>query len=508
MKAKWGIMMNKRATALLLALALIFAPTAPAGAEGTDAAAGTGFSDVQPGDWYYDTVMDMVALGAVSGHLDGAFLPENDISVAEFCKMALEVLPGGEGINANSIDPEVVRAELNRSNPGYWANDVILASLLRGVDWFGTEQAVWAAPLTREKMVCALVDLYLNSEEEPELVADSRVMWLIGDYETAGIADREGDLPILWAYTEGLVGGVDENGAFDPDGQVSRAEACTVLCRFFYPERRLAVDWEEAERRYDQAMSAPLTREADGVDFTGMSRIRYNQDVAFDFCRQLEEEIGIQIFYLPEFTEKEAGILQHEQMENLPIDRSYFALVLQELQKMKEAYDLYPDGLLKEVIAKKDPSRSAEIILCPYTFPGLTSFGNYLYDQSSDEKKVDQIYYTGVGDIRYYSHEMGHMVMSCAAILGGWSTVCGDWEAMNQRATAADYVSAYAMTSRPEDWAETWAALWHESDYVGGLLDVGASVLGEKVRYMTELLDNSYDAIQRDELPWSGLLSK
>lgn len=32
------------------------------------------------------------------------------------------------------------------------------------------------------------------------------------------------------------------------------------------------------------------------------------------------------------------------------------------------------------------------------------------------------------GDSQYYSHEMGHMVMSCAAILNGWNTTCSTWE--------------------------------------------------------------------------------
>lgn len=73
-------------------------------------------------------------------------------------------------------------------------------------------------------------------------------------------------------------------------------------------------------------------------------------------------------------------------------------------------------------------SRSAEIILCPYIYEGVWSYGEYVYDYSDDTKKVDQIYYTGNGDSQFYSHEMGHMLMSCAAILNGWNATCSTWE--------------------------------------------------------------------------------
>ena len=220
---------------------------------------------------------------------------------------------------------------------------------------------------------------------------------------------------------------------------------------------------------------------------------------AYYYCRALEEEIGIQIFYLPEWTPKEAGLLQHSDFDSVTLDGYYFIHVLDELRKMKEAYDLYPEGFLKEVVNRKNGHKT-EIILCPYTFEGVSSYGLHVYDDSSDAVKVDQIYYTGTGDSQYYSHEMGHMIMSSAAILNGWNTTVNKWESLSTSGNS--FVSLYAMSSRAEDWAETWAYLWHQTDLV--LQRCGDSGMKAKVQYLTQLLDQ-YSTVDVSALPWASV---
>ena len=194
-------------------------------------------------------------------------------------------------------------------------------------------------------------------------------------------------------------------------------------------------------------------------------------------------------------------MIQYEDIQQLGIDQEYFNRVLAELRTMKAAYDRYPEGFLKEMVQKKG-SRNAEIILCPYTYEGVKSYGEYIYDYSDDVQKVDQIYYTGSGDSQYYSHEMGHMVMSCAAILNGWSTTCSTWESYNNGYSS--YVSAYARTSRPEDWADTWAYLWHQTNQViAGCADPG---LKAKVQYMSSILDKNYSSFDSSRTPWASVL--
>ena len=115
---------------------------------------------------------------------------------------------------------------------------------------------------------------------------------------------------------------------------------------------------------------------------------------------------------------------------------------------------------------------------------------------------MDQIYYTGSGDSQYYSHEMGHMVMSCAAVLNGWNTTCSTWESYSTG--YGSYVSAYAMTSRPEDWADTWAYLWHRtSNVISGCSDPG---LKAKVQYLSQILDKNYTTFDSSKTPWASVL--
>ena len=67
------------------------------------------------------------------------------------------------------------------------------------------------------------------------------------------------------------------------------------------------------------------------TDFTGQRRLRLPGDAAYDTCRLLEEETGIQIFYLPEWTEKEDGFLHYDDFERFQWDKAYFQDVLEEL---------------------------------------------------------------------------------------------------------------------------------------------------------------------------------
>ena len=61
------------------------------------------------------------------------------------------------------------------------------------------------------------------------------------------------------------------------------------------------------------------------------------------------------------------------------------------------------------------------------------------------------------------------------------------------------------MTSRPEDWAETWAYLWHQTDrVVSGCSDPG---LRAKVQYMSQILDKGYSTFRAGQAPWASVLN-
>jgi len=50
------------------------------------------FSDVRENDWFYSDVQKLVDLGAISGHPDGSFKPNDNIRRAEFVKILVNAL--------------------------------------------------------------------------------------------------------------------------------------------------------------------------------------------------------------------------------------------------------------------------------------------------------------------------------------------------------------------------------------------------------------------------------
>lgn len=484
-------MKRKRCLSLLCALTLVLS-LLPA------AAAGNSFTDVKSGDWFYSSVTELARLGGVSGYEDGTFKPNGTITRAEVCAILLGTFPVDKAFQSSEISRWVSQAE--QTNGSYWANGAIGRAYTCGVTDFGLEKSAWSQPATREEIAYMICNIYGRAQEAqgkelPPYYGEATA--LVGDYYTA-VSGSKYEEYILWLYSNGIVSGVNANGDYTPRANTTRAECSTMVVTLLHPEKWKQIDWESVVG----GMRGSGDRLADGVDFKGKSRIHYSNDVAYDFCRALEQEIGIQIFYLPEWTPKADGLIQYSDVEQFDFDGEYFSDVLAELRTMKSAYDLYPDGFLKEVAQKKG-KRSAEIILCPYTFEGMRSYGVHVYDYSSDAKKVDQIYYTGSGDSQYYSHEMGHMVMSSAAILNGWNNTCSTWEGLSTGPMS--YVSAYAMTSRPEDWADTWAYLWHQTGDV--ILRCSDPGLRAKVQYMSQILDKGYSTFDSSKVPWASVLN-
>lgn len=470
-------------------------PEAPVQPAGT-----ASFTDVPEGKWFTPYVTELARRGSVKGYEDGTFRPNNTITRVEVCTILLSAFPVDKAFESSQIAQAEARAA--QANGTFWANGNIGRANLCGIQDFGYSKTEWNKLATREEIAYMIHRVYSYAQKaqgnNQPLSFNNEAVALVGDYGTA-VAGSRYENQILWLYSNGIISGVNANGDYNPKTNTTRAECCTMTVSLLHPENWKQIDWDMVLAN----MGNSGTRLPDGTDFKGKNRIHYTNDVAYEFCRALEEEIGIQIFYLPEWTPKKDGLLQYSDIEQFNFDGEYFNNVLAELRSMKAAYSLYPEGFLKEMVQKKG-SRSVEIILCPYTFEGVQSYGLHVYDYSSDAKKVDQLYYTGMGDSQYYSHEMGHMVTSSAAVLNGWDKTCSTWESLST--SPYSYVSDYAMTSRPEDWADTWAYLWHRTNnVVSGCSDPG---LKAKVQYLSEILDKNYKTFDASKTPWATILNK
>lgn len=504
----------KKLLVIVLALALVLPGLLmPASA----ASNRTSFPDVKPGEWYYPYVTQLAQVGGVHGLPDGTFKPLTPITRAEVATIAVNLFPPDHFIDTY-CPPYIYRAYKGNVEKGmganFWAKDAILKTYLCIAETAESMNSVinlrtWDQPATRTDIAVILTRVYLRymndlGKIDLPIEVPEDTPWLIGDFEK--IVDTDAVMDIAWLYSEGIITGTNSRGDFNPQGTATRAEVCKIAVNLLDPSKRDKVDWNNIQPGGNTGNTG-----SDGPryekDFTGMDRVRNVQDVAFDYCRALEKEIGIQIFYIPyEWTENPEGLFSSDMayaaiMAHGP--DNFFRAVLAELKTMKAAYDKYPAGFLKEMAQKKG-NRTAEIILCPYVLeniPGLQYHGRYEYGYSST---VDQLYLTGSGDTHYYSHEMGHMVYSAAAIRNGWNATESAWENMRRTGDMGSYISTRAIDTQQEDQAEVWAYMWEEPQTV--IQACSNAGLRAKVQYFTQILDKNYSTFHSSQVPWASVL--
>lgn len=445
-------------------------------------------------------VLIAAGFGIVSGDGKGSFRPDDGITRQEAAVMLYNTL-WALGM------PSIGQGETftDQASIASWASGAVSAIVDRGV-MNGTGGGAFS-PLDSYSRQQAYVTMYrLMSSLYLQLETKSYQL-LVDETAQAACTLTNGASGASWSSSNPAVVAIaSDTGSGTATLRAVGPGTATVTCR-------------SGDFQMTASVTVAQATTSSGADFTGKSRIRYSNDVAWELCRQIENDIGIQIYYLPEFNDNVPGAqVTHATFDYVTLDSAYFQSVYNELVKMKEAFDLYPDGFLKQVIAKKG-SRTTEIVLFPAdmiffdgtpvsvmttgSFSNTGGFaGQHVYDESG--MRIDRIYYTGTGSPYHYSHEMGHMVVSSAMIANGWTASCNQW--VSYSASSADFVSSYAMASRPEDFAETWAYLWHYPDKVAAQLSSGQSEgLRSKIRFLTDVLTKQYSAATRASLPWSGL---
>lgn len=535
--------MTKRILSLLCLLALTLGLTAlPAAAAD------------RPADWAANEVAAAVELGLVPEDLQNRY--EAEITRAEFCRLAVICLNEAARVNGWDLTPTQEVSFADTDDP-----DVLTAAGLGIVSGVGNGQFLPDKGITRQE---AAVMLHKTLKAMGAPITSSGAVFS-DQSEIASWAAESVSAIVGWGVMNGT-----GNGRFSPLGSYSRQQAYVTMYRLlssvYMKMDAYALTLEPGERRafscayatgasgaewtssdpsvvtvsgensavtltagrpgtasvtcssggfqMSCTVTVAQTVSAAGQDFKGATRVRYSNDVAWDLCRELEREIGMQIFYLPEFNDNVWGaVVTYDTFASVSLDGAYFQKVYGELMEMKEAFDRYPEGFLKEVVTKKG-DRSTEIVLFPadmVLFDGQVSgfgygfHGEHVYDDSGT--RTDRIYYTGDGGPYEYSHEMGHMVVSSAMIANGWTASCDRWVSYTQGAGPEGFVSNYAMVSRPEDFAESWAYLWHYPERVEAKLNAGNSEgLREKLRYLTEVLSTQYSTATLDQLPWVDLL--
>ena len=299
----------KRLSACALSLALSVSMILPAGA------AGATFSDVPQGHWAYDSVERMVQEGVMEGVGGGRFAPDEWLSTAEFSVMLTqafcpEKISSGEGrdwweryVNAAREAGYLTDTTAGWSyTDGTWDADVVEAPMNR----YDMAQAMW------NTVVAEGLTTPTGEQREAAQRAIGDFAAIPEDYESAVVA----------MYALGCLAGVNENGDFGGQGNMTRAQASVVM------DRMLGLEVEEtASQTPDEgtaggtAGTTPVEEETPAED-TGSEPAdtvaAYEQEV-FDLVNQIREENGLEPFVYNE-TLAETARAHSQDM----IDRNFF----------------------------------------------------------------------------------------------------------------------------------------------------------------------------------------
>jgi len=85
------------------------------------AGGGNGFTDIERGAWYEESVKFLAGMGIVRGYLDGSFMPDNPITRAEYATMISK-------FDANAAEKEV----FYKDTEGHWAEAYIAGASANG----------------------------------------------------------------------------------------------------------------------------------------------------------------------------------------------------------------------------------------------------------------------------------------------------------------------------------------------------------------------------------------
>lgn len=181
------------------------------------------FSDVGSNDWFYSNVTELVGLGAINGYQDGTFKPNNNISYAEY----LKILACSLGAESKAY---------SKQEGDEWYSPYIAACYENGI--VGSYEDIdFNAPITRAD-AARFTEKALNNIKNEDTKNTDGFGNKITDYNSfKGTAD---EYYILQQYAKGILVG-DQNGAFRPASNLTRAEASTIILRAVKPEIRQVI---------------------------------------------------------------------------------------------------------------------------------------------------------------------------------------------------------------------------------------------------------------------------
>ena len=176
---------------------------------------GISFSDVNPGDWFYDNVMDAAENGYISGMGDGTFNPTGATTRAQFASMIANAMGYEANPDAKSAFPDVADDFWGKAAINFCVENGILSGYDDGT--FQPNKAI-----TRQEAASILRNAFELTETTDELFPD--------DSAIAGWAKES----VYLVKAAELMKGDAGTGNFRPTSTIIRAEAASILMNAKY----------------------------------------------------------------------------------------------------------------------------------------------------------------------------------------------------------------------------------------------------------------------------------
>ena len=206
-----------RLPALLLSLVMLVLSTGVALADNSDKMAR--FTDVLPGQMYYEAIEYVVTNGYFNGVSEDSFAP-SELMTRAMLVTVLGRMAGIEAATYQSSEFTDVSADSYYSGYVAWASENGIAQGTGGGKFSPVE------PVTREQIAVFLYRYarYLGMDTNPGHIATPSTFDSDSNVSSWAIA------AMVWANNKGLMRGTDSG--LDPQAQVTRAEAAQMILNF------------------------------------------------------------------------------------------------------------------------------------------------------------------------------------------------------------------------------------------------------------------------------------
>ncbi len=184
------------------------------------------FSDVPENEWYYNDVRELSGMGVINGYPGNIFLPEGNVTRAEFIKLVVTLLCEEEFTADGKIFEDV--------DPDEWYGKYISTAFVYGfikLDDYGTTFNPDEA-ITRREVAKILINSMNKSAYADYFNELSRI---IGNYQTPYADTADPNIVSLYAMCimQGSIEGETGDRLFYPDTNITRAETAAVLVRVY-----------------------------------------------------------------------------------------------------------------------------------------------------------------------------------------------------------------------------------------------------------------------------------